>query len=320
MREQFRNKKYSDKIRITYRLEENGVKVKKIWEADQKELISRILRIVKEYQEQGMTQTLRGYYYDLVGFIPNATEIYKRIGNLISDLRYSGHIDWEAMEDRARTTEIPQDFEDMKQLINAAINSYKLSRWSDQKFYVELFSEKDTMYSRLEPLANKYHIPLNINRGYASSSVIYDLSKRLKEKIENGKYVILLYVGDHDPSGLDMIKDIDKRITEFLENGQEYTESNFKIVHVALTKKQVQEYNLPPNPAKLSDSRANKYIEKHGEVSWELDALKPQIMIKIVEDIILNYVDMEKYEAWIKREKEEKQELIDWSKVRDNRK
>lgn len=317
MLEKFRDKKYSDRIKITYRVEEDGVKVKKVWEADQQELISRILKIVKEYQQQGITQTLRGYYYDLVGFIPNAIEIYKRIGNLISDLRYSGHIDWSAMEDRARTNDIPQEFENLSELIQAAINSYKLSRWADQKFYVELFSEKDTMYSRLNPLARKYHIPLNINRGYASSSVIYELSKRLQEKIEEGKYVILLYVGDHDPSGLDMINDIEKRVEEFLTKGRRYTEPNFKIVHVALTKEQVEKYKLPPNPAKLSDSRSAKYIEEHGEISWELDALKPQIMIKIVEDIILKYIDMDKYNAWIDREKEEKQEMVDWGKSRE---
>ena len=310
MKEQFRNKKYSNKIKITYKLEENGVKVKKVWEADQQELIRRILIIVEEYQEQGITQTLRGYYYDLVGFIPNAIEIYKRIGNLVSDLRYSGHIDWNAMEDRARTNELPQEFDNLKHLIEVANRSFKLSRWADQDYYVELFSEKDTMYSRIEPLSRKYHLPLNINRGYASSSVIYSVSKRLIDKIEQGKQVILLYVGDYDPSGLDMINDIRKRLTEFLEDGRDYVEPNFKIVHVALTREQVEKYNLHPNPAKLSDSRAEKYIEEHGEVSWELDALKPQIMIQIVEDEILKYIDMDKYNDWIKKENEDKKELV----------
>ena len=314
MREQFREKKYVGKIKITYRIEEDGIKVKKIWECDQQELIKRILQIVKDYQEQNIIQTLRGYYYDLVGFIPNAVEVYKKIGKLISDLRYSGHIDWSAMEDRARKKDMASEWDNVSELIESAVCSYRLPRWQNQDKYVELFTEKDTMYSRLAPLTQKYHIPLCINRGYASSSVIYDLSKRLIEKLEDGKEVILLYVGDHDPSGLDMIKDIEKRLTEFLENGREHIEPNFKIIHVALTKEQINKYKLPPNPAKVSDPRAKWYIEEHGAISWEVDAMKPQIMRKIVEEEILKHIDINKYNTWIEREDKEKTLLQDFGK------
>ena len=311
MKEQFREKKYTGKIKVTYKIEENGVKIKKIWVADQEQLIASILRIVEDYQSQNIVQTLRGYYYDLVSerLIPNTIEIYKRIGKLISDLRYSGHIDWSAMEDRARKKDMASEWESVSNLIKSAVYSYRLPRWKDQDKYIELFTEKDTMYSRLAPLTQKYHIPLCINRGYASSSVIYDLSKRIIEKLEDGKKVVLLYVGDHDPSGLDMIKDIEKRLTEFLEMGRDYYDADFKIVHVALTKSQIKKYNLPPNPAKVSDPRAKWYIEEHGKISWEVDAMKPQVMRKIVEDEIQNHIDIDKYNVWIDKEKKEKQAL-----------
>lgn len=311
MKEQFREQKYTGKIKVTYKIEENGVKVKKVWMADQEQLVASILRIVEDYQSQDIVQTLRGYYYDLVseGLIPNAIEIYKRIGKLISDLRYSGHIDWSAMEDRARKKDMASEWESVSELIESAVYSYRLPRWKDQNKYIELFTEKDTMYSRLAPLTQKYHIPLCINRGYASSSVIYDLSKRIIGKLEDRKEVVLLYVGDHDPSGLDMIKDIEKRLTEFLENGREYFDADFKIVHVALTKSQIKKYNLPPNPAKVSDPRAKWYIEEHGKISWEVDAMKPQVMREIVEAEIQNHIDIDKYNAWIDKEKKEKQAL-----------
>lgn len=201
------------------------------------------------------------------------------------------------------------EWDNVSDLIDSAVYMYRLPRWKDQSKYIELFTEKDTMYSRLEPLTNKYHIPLCINRGYASSSVIYDLSKRVIEKLEDGKEVILLYIGDHDPSGLDMIKDIEKRLTEFLEDGRDYIEPNFKIIHVALTKAQIKKYNLPPNPAKISDPRAKWYVEEHGNVSWEVDAMKPQIMREIVEKEIQKHIDIDKYNKWIKKEEKEKQAL-----------
>ena len=311
MIEQFREKKYTGKIKVTYKIEVKGVKTKKVWQTDQEKLVENILRIVKDYQQQDIIQTLRGYYYDLVseGLIPNAIEIYKRVGKLISNLRYSGHIDWSAMEDRARKKDMASEWDTVSDLIESAVSAYRLPRWQDQKKYVELFTEKDTMYSRLAPLTNKYHLPLCINRGYASSSVIYDLSKRIIDKLEEGKEVVLLYVGDHDPSGLDMIKDIEKRLTEFLEDGREYFEPNFKIIPIALTKEQIKEFNLPPNPAKVSDPRAKWYIEEHGSISWEVDAMKPQVMRKIVEEEILKHIDVEKYAVWIERERKEKQAL-----------
>jgi len=310
-KEQFREKKYSGIIKITYKVEVNGVKVPKVWETDLQGLVRSILRIVEDYQQQDIIQTLRGYYYDLVseGLIPNAIEIYKKMGKLISDLRYSGHIDWSAMEDRARKKEMHIEWDNIDDALKTITHIYRLPRWQDQDKYIEFFTEKDTMYPRLAPLTNKYHIPLCINRGYASSSVIYDLSKRVIEKLEDGKEVVILYLGDHDPSGLNMIEDMEKRLTEFLEDGREYIEPNFKIIHVALTKEQIKKYNLPPNPAKMSDTRSKKYIEEHGSISWEVDAMKPQIMRAIVEKEILNHIDVDKYNAWIKKEEKEKQAL-----------
>ena len=311
LKEQFRDKKYTGNLKITYKVEEDGSKIKKVWESDQRELILNILRIVEDYQNQNIIQTLRGYYYDLVseGLIPNAIEIYKRIGKLISDLRYSGHIDWKAMEDRARKKDMASQWENVADLMNSAVHSYRLPRWENQNKYIELFTEKDTMYSRLAPLTKKYHIPLCINRGYASSSVIYDLSKRILDKLEYRKQIVLLYVGDHDPSGLDMINDIEKRLTEFLEDGRDYYDPDFKIIHVALTKDQIEKYKLPPNPAKVSDPRAKWYMMKHGNISWEVDAMKPQIMREIVEQEILKHVDMKKYNSIIKKENIQKEDL-----------
>lgn len=312
MKEQFRKKKYNGKIKITYKIEEEGIKVKKVWKVDQQELVRRIIEIVEDYQQQGIIQTLRGIYYDLIPYIPNTIEVYKRIGKLVSDLRYSGHIDWSAMEDRARKKDMASEWENISGLIDSAVHSYRLPRWKDQNKYVELFTEKDTMYSRLSPLTQKYHLPLCINRGYASSSVIYDLTKRIIDRIEDDKEVVLLYVGDHDPSGLDMITDIKKRVSEFLEKGDVNYDPDFEIIHVALTKNQIKKYNLPPNPAKVSDPRAKWYIRQHGNVSWEVDAMKPQVMRKIVEKEILQHIDIDKYDSWIEKETNEKQALKDF--------
>ena len=124
----------------------------------------------------------------------------------------------------------------MKDLVDSAIHSYRLPRWEDQEYYVEMYCEKQAMEGILRPIADKYHIHFGCNKGYPSAATVYETSKRIKEQLANGKKVVLLYLGDHDPSGLDMPRDIKARIVEFLTKGDDYTEPDFEVVPIALTK------------------------------------------------------------------------------------
>ncbi len=54
---------------------------------------------------------------------------------------------------------------------------------------------------------------------------------------------------------------------------------------------QVDHWQLPPNPAKVTDSRAKSYIKEHGKYSWELDAIKANHLDKLIRDKIQSYID-----------------------------
>jgi hypothetical protein len=313
MKEKIRDKEVKGKINISFKRGEEKHK----WSCDAQVLLSQIQGIVDSYLKQGIRMTLRQLYYQLVAqdIIPNAVEVYKRLGTLVSDARYNGKIDWNAVEDRGRPQSMSSEWDNVRSLVDSAIASYRLPRWKDQVNYVELFTEKDALSSVLEPITEKYHIRLVVNKGYTSSSVIYELSKRLARKLKEGKYVKLLYLGDHDPSGLDMLRDINERLTELLQGGNEYIYPAFQIIPVALTGAQIRQYNPPPNPAKISDPRAEGYIQKYGNVSWEVDALKPEVMIGIVETAIQKQIDLDKYNAWIAKEREQAKVLRDFAET-----
>jgi len=309
MKEFIRDWNYREKLAITY-IDNTGNE--SIFEANQHELINQIINIVNDYCNQNITLTNRQIYYQLVAkdIIPNADEIYKRICKIITDSKYAGLIDWDAIEDRGRTPLKHPEWENVKELIESAIYAYRLPRWKDQKYYVELYCEKQAMESIIKPIADKYHIYFGVNKGYSSSSTIYDLSKRIKNKIIEGKKTIILYLGDHDPSGLDMIRDINDRIREFITVDMELYADEFNVEQLALNMEQINEYNPPPNPAKIKDPRAKWYIKKYGNKSWELDALEPRVLIDIAERGILKYLNKRKYNEWIRREEKEKKELI----------
>ncbi|HEY0090123.1 MAG TPA: hypothetical protein VGB37_14850 [Candidatus Lokiarchaeia archaeon] len=315
-KEKFRTWNFRGDIKVKYT---DGSGAKDIWQKNQEELLQQIVGIVENYLDQNITLTNRQLYYQLVSrdIIPNADEIYKRICTFLTDARYAGLIDWEAIEDRGRTPEKHSEWNNIKSLIESATYTYRLPRWKDQDYYIELYCEKQAMESVLKPVADKYHIYFGVNKGYSSASTMYDLAQRIKEKINEGKRTIILYLGDHDPSGLDMVRDIHKRICEFLTAGDECVdvvgdeEENpfFRIVPLALNMKQIKQYNPPPNPAKITDPRAKWYIKEHGNKSWELDALEPKVLIKIAEIGVQEFIDLEKYDYWIKREKKEKKAL-----------
>lgn len=316
MIEQFRDWNRRDMLRIKYT---DGTGSKQMWSTDQSGLLNKIIEIVVRYQKQGIILTNRQLYYQLVAsdFIPNADEIYKRICTFLTDARYAGLIDWEAIEDRGRVPQKHSEWTSVANLVKSAVYSYRLPRWKDQENYVELYCEKQAMESVLKPIANKYHIYFGYNKGYSSASTMYDLAQRVKTQIQNGKHVYILYLGDHDPSGLDMVRDVRERIHEFLTMGDDPVEPDFEIVQLALKMEQIQAYNPPPNPAKITDPRARWYISKYGKTSWELDALRPDVLIKIAEDGILKHLDVDKYNAWIEKEDEQKKALEEFGKKLD---
>lgn len=300
MKERFRNKRFNQSLKI--KLTDDYT-----WIADVKSIILAMIEIIESYQERDIKMTLRQLYYQLVShdIIPNHDKVYKKLSIILTDCRYNGFIDWDAIEDRVRVPSIPSSWGDIDELVDSAIDIFKLPRWNNQEYYVELLTEKDALSSILEPIADKWHIPFCVNRGYASATAIYSLYKRVFEKIIDDKKIILLYLGDHDPSGIDMCRDIEDRLTEFLKYKDRLI-YDFNIVHpIALTIEQIKKYNPPPNPTKIKDPRSKWYIEKYGESSWEVDALPPDVMMEIVENSICKYVNMEEWNKVLQEEEEQ---------------
>lgn len=211
-------------------------------------LINHCSAIIDDYLGQGLRLTLRQLYYQLVtkNLLENKERSYKNLGNLVSDARLAGMLDWDAIEDRVRVPRSPSEFTGLRELADAALATYRLPRWADQEAYVELWVEKDALAGVLEPLASENHVTLMVNRGYSSQSAMYEAGARFQE--HPGKKLILFYLGDHDPSGEDMVRDIRVRLDLF--------GAPVDVQKIALTMAQIEHYRPPPNPAKMSDSRA----------------------------------------------------------------
>lgn len=297
--------------------------------------IEGINGILDDYAAQGYDLTLRQIYYRLVALdlfpddrrwrliegtnkwvrdpngTKNALPNYKWLGDIISDARLAGLIDWDMIVDRGRRTERALYWDSPAAIIRMAANQFALNKWKDQPAHIEVMVEKQALEGVLIPVCEELDVSFTSNKGYSSQSFMYRKAKEVGDHYHEGKEIHILYVGDHDPSGLDMDRDILERLSLF--NYYEKGETDFRFRRLALTWDQVNEFNFPPNPAKVTDSRAVKYIKEHGDESWELDAIEPRMLAKLVTDAVLEIRDDSLWEAALEREAEEREKLLDWA-------
>jgi hypothetical protein len=270
-------------------------------------LLVKVNQVLKLYEEQGYKLTLRQLYYQLVarGYIPNNVKSYNNLGNIVSKGRLAGMIDWNMIEDRVRVPAINTHWDSPEQILKAAADSYYRDHWEGQKCHVEVWCEKDAVSNIIEPVARKYDVTFMANRGYSSQSAMYEAYQRMLKKEHEGKEIWIIYLGDHDPSGIDMTRDIRDRMALFFDDP--YFEG---VNRIALNMDQVDEYDPPENPAKTTDSRYEGYVKEFGRSSWELDALEPGVLSKLVEDAILRHLDVDLFNKVVRLEKRHKKLIL----------
>lgn len=265
--------------------------VKKRFKPDSVKKIETINHILAEYQAAGYDLTIRQLYYQLVarGYIENTQNSYKRIADLVNNARLAGLIDWEMITDRGRETVTPRTWESPAEIIKQAANQFRLDLWKTQNNYVEVMVEKQALEGVLIPVCLQWGVRFTANKGYSSSSTLYETGKRLAAMSPQKKCYIL-YLGDHDPSGLDMTRDIQERLTMF-------SGVPVEVERLALNFDQVLALHPPENPAKETDARYKEYLQNFGPASWELDAIEPQPLANLVNNAIEKKVTNP--DAWI---------------------
>ena len=295
--------------------------------------------IIDEYRAQGLTLTVRQLYYQHVarGLISNNDREYKKLGNLISDGRMAGLIDWSSIVDRTRFIRRNNHWHHPADIIEASANQFRYDLWQDQPQRVEVWIEKDALVGVIEGVCRELDVPYFSCRGYVSSSAMWRAGQRIGAYLDAGQKTTILHLGDHDPSGVQMTEDMQDRLITFTtgdimhdaldafeDEGHEdiavearrfFDERNRQelaaptVTRIALTMDQVDEYQPPPNPAKLSDSRSGPYIERYGRQSWELDALEPTVLRDLIRANVEARRDQTLWDAAVARQTEAREAL-----------
>ena len=291
--------------------------------ADAQIIIARANSVLEEYAAMGYDMTLRQTYYQFVarGWIANKQSEYKRLGGILNDARLAGLIDWRYMVDRTRNLAANSHWGEPSSIIDSAAASYANDLWADQDYYVEGWVEKEALAGVIERACSALDVPWFSCRGYVSQTEMWGAAQRYLRALEDGKRVVILHMGDHDPSGIDMTRDVQERIAHFLcvdhfgyepydgPEAVDYVGLDFQVKRLALNMDQVEELNPPENPTKLSDSRSSGYVAKFGYSSWELDALPPDMLGRLIEEEVFVLRDDERWEAAVAKQEHDRELL-----------
>lgn len=299
-------------------------------------LIMAANKIIDEYMADDLRLSLRQLYYQFVHrkLFPESYRMifrngrwirhsagtknnplsYKKMTTWISDGRLAGLIDWEAIEDRTRNLQSLAHWKHPSEIMTAAADQYRIDRWKDQTHRPEVWIEKDALAGVIEPVCQEFDVSYLACRGYMSQSEMWASAQRMLRRWNDRQQTpVIIHLGDHDPSGIDMTRDIQDRICVF---GCDMVIMN----RIALNLDQVEFYKLPPDPAKVTDSRCQGYIERFGDESWELDALDPKTLRDLIRKEMREWMEEDLYAAQVVREQQQREKLgkaaqkIDWEK------
>jgi hypothetical protein len=249
------------------------------------------IEICAEY-EHGVL-TLRGLHYQLVGRgMTNSLKHYKRVVSAMIKARREGLVAYSQFSDhdrealgqtKWRETVLETEIEAAKEEIEAWMTHYAKNRWERQSSYVEVWIEKKALQGTFRPIARALSVALCPCKGYPSLTFLHQASNRFKAAEREGREPVIVYFGDHDPSGEDIPRSIGDNLSK--DFGVSVT------VDVrALTAQQCLDMELPPAPTKVGDSRSAKFT---GIGQVELDAVPPETLQRMASEGINAYLDPE---------------------------
>jgi hypothetical protein len=236
------------------------------------------------------------------GIIANTISSYKRLSRILSNARKDGIIPFGAIVDRTRIPIKEPTWNGLKSYLKEIKTKYKKTKWKNQKNYVEIWLEKDSLRDIFAPITQYYDVHLVIGRGYPSLTVLYEAAERFKNI---NKPIWILYFGDHDPTGVDIHRSIKENLIKHFG----IKRKNLHLRKVAITLRQIKKFNLPPSPTKSTDLRTKKFLQKYGNSCVELDALPREVLEEELKKNIEKFLNNKKFKKRLKVEEKEVKKL-----------
>lgn len=252
--------------------------------------------------------TVRGALYRAVhaGIYPDtADKHYNQCGNILLKLRRNGELDYRMIVDSTRRRLKPSSWSGLSDYSESVAECYRKDLWQKQRDYIEIFVEKDAMAAVIQPVTDEYDIYLNIIRGSVSESFVWTVGQVWNQI---SKPIHAYYLGDHDPSGLQIEQDLHRRLSGFVDRG-------FNWQRLAITKDDFNDSNILGFPIKGDrnkkawKTRNERYLIEHGDRCVEVDALSPDVIRERIRNTIESHINQSQWRK-LRRVEELEQETV----------
>ncbi len=254
-----------------------------------------ILEVLSEQQPA----TCRGLFYALVARVAiskSENQYRSTVIRLATEMRKTGRLPYPWLADNTRWMRKPASWSSMQDALDATSRFYRRALWLEQDAYVEVWLEKDALAGVVYSVTETWDVPLMITRGYASLSFLHSAATVIEEV---GKPVFLYYLGDHDPSGVDISRTVEAELRRMAPSAE------LTFTRLAVDPDQIRSMNLPTRPTKGGDTRAARFSDE----SVEVDAIPAPILRQLVEDAITRHVDPDRLGALLAVEQAEQESL-----------
>ena len=274
------------------------------WRPQEKtrQLLEQVSTVFGQY-EDFLPLTVRQVFYRLVGSFgyEKTEQAYARLAEALVRARRARLVPFGHLRDDGvvvAQTRWYQDERDFMESFAEEAKSYQRDLQQGQKYQIELWSESAGMLPQLASVANAFSVPVYSASGFGSLSAV----RQIVERAQEWDRLVVLHVGDYDPSGESIFEAMTTDAQAFLEEDRLLASQEIIPVRVALTAEQVARHGLPTAPAKASDSRSRRW---DGE-TCQLEALAPSDLARIVRGAIVAYLDEDVLDHQLHQEQQDR--------------
>ncbi len=255
------------------------------------------------YQPADIVPTVRQLFYALAveEYVPKSEKGYGKVQRLLAQARERGDYPWDGIHDSLRKVQRVSAWQDLPNFFSTVKRAYTRDYWQDQPRQVEVWVEKDTIHGTVAPLVEEYQVPLLVARGYLSVSAKNEARQRLARKPRT-----IIYIGDHDPSGINMLEQAAEWIRERCEAGVD-----LEIDRIAITDEDHADQALPHLPINSKDTRALDYLARFGAQVVEVEALPPVELQHRLHAGLKRHIEPGAWHLAVEREEADQEKLRD---------
>ena len=277
------------------------------------QMVAAIVKVFEERMDY-LPISVRAVHYALLNhrFLKNTNKkdswyindrpSYQNLSELLTRMRINGMIPWKWMTDDTRPMAIWRSWPNCRQFCRDQLNGFLKGYWRDlmqsQPRHVEVIAEKNTVFGMLKSVTQQYCIPTMSGRGFSGIDPYHTMAQRYERSGKDGLVVVV--ASDFDPEGLEIVQVAGRTLRD------DFGVSDVEIIHCAVTEEQIEEHNLPAdNEAKITSSRYQKFVDRHGEAVYELEALPPDVLTGELTKAIDSVIDRDAFDEELDAEQED---------------